>query len=61
LDVIIEKDGLIGDVKIVESINGAELQEKELLRVIRLLPKMIPAQVDDGQPIRSSIKIPVKF
>jgi hypothetical protein len=61
LNVTVGQDGAVDDVKIIETIAGAELQEKELIRVISMLPKMIPAQVDDGQPIRSSFKIPIKF
>lgn len=61
LKVIIGKDGTVEDIIIVESIEGAELQEKEAIRVMKMLPKMIPAQVDDGKPIRSSFQFPIKF
>lgn len=61
LNLIIDKDGRVEDVKIIETIPEAELQEIEAVRVIRMLPKFIPAQFDDGQPVRSSIKIPIKF
>jgi len=61
VNVTIGQDGAVDDIKVIETIDGAELQEKELVRVIKMLPKMIPAQVDDGQPIRSSFKIPIKF
>lgn len=61
LNVTIGTDGTVDDIKIIETIDGAKLQEQEALRVFKMLPKMIPAQVDDGQPIRSSFKFPIKF
>lgn len=61
LNVSIGKDGTVDDIKIIETIDGAQLQEQEAIRVLNMLPKMIPAQVDDGQPIRSSFRFPIKF
>ncbi|MBX2970566.1 MAG: hypothetical protein KF803_14445 [Cyclobacteriaceae bacterium] len=61
VNVIIGKEGTVDEIKILETIEGAEIQEQEIIRVLKMLPKMIPAQVDDGQPIRSSFKFPVKF
>lgn len=60
-EVTIGRDGIVDNVKILETIKGAELQERESVRVLKMLPKMIPAQVDDGQPIRSAFKMPLKF
>jgi TonB family protein len=61
LNVIIGKDGEVEKVKLIETIADAELQEFEAMRVIKLLPKFIPAQFDDGRPVRSSINIPINF
>lgn len=61
LNVTISREGIVDGIRIIESIDGAELQEKEVLRVINRLPKMIPAQIDEGQPIRSSFKVPINF
>jgi hypothetical protein len=61
LNVTIGKDGTVDDIKIIETIEGAQLQEQEVIRVFKMLPKMIPAQVDDGQLIRSSFKFPIRF
>lgn len=61
LNVVIGKDGLVDDIKVIETIEGAKNQEDEAIRVLKRLPKMIPAQVDDGLPIRSSFKFPIKF
>ncbi|MEQ8477549.1 energy transducer TonB [Fulvivirga sp.] len=61
LNAIIGKDGGIESVKIVKTIPNAEAQEIEALRVIKLLPKFIPAQIDDGQPVRSSLTVPFNF
>lgn len=54
-------DGKVESVQVLETLEGAQLQEKEAIRVIRMLPKMIPGQVDDGQPIRTSFVFPVSF
>jgi TonB family protein len=61
LNVFVGTDGTIEDVTVLETIAGAKDQEKEAIRVVKKLPKMIPAQVDDGQPIRSSFKFPINF
>ncbi|MEJ1240318.1 energy transducer TonB [Chryseolinea sp. T2] len=61
LNVVIGKDGVVDDIKVIETIAGAKNQEEEAIRVLKRLPKMIPAQVDDGQQIRSSFKFPIKF
>jgi hypothetical protein len=61
LNIVIGKDGLVDDIKVIETIEGAKNQEDEVIRVLKRLPKMIPAQVDDGQPIRSQFTFPIKF
>jgi hypothetical protein len=61
LNVFIGRDGKVEEIKVIETIEGAKEQEEEAIRVFKKLPKMIPAQVDDGQPIRSSFKFPIKF
>jgi hypothetical protein len=59
--VIIGKQGDIEDVKVIQTIPNAEKQELEAIRVIKSLPKLIPAQIDDNQPIRASFTIPFDF
>lgn len=61
LKVIIDSIGKVDNVEVVESIEGAQSQEKELIKIIKKLPKMIPAQVDDDQPIRSTFRVPINF
>jgi hypothetical protein len=61
LYVTIGTDGTVDDIKIIDTIDGAKLQEQEALRVFKMLPKMIPAQIDDEKPIRSSFRFPIKF
>jgi hypothetical protein len=61
LNVIVGKDGIVDEIKVIETIEGGKHQEDEAIRVFKRLPKMIPAQVDDGQPIRSQFTFPIKF
>jgi len=61
LNVIIGKGGNVEEVKVIQTIPNAEKQEDEAIRVIKSLPKFIPAQVDDGQPIRASLTVPFNF
>jgi hypothetical protein len=49
------------EVTIQETIAGAKNQEDEIIRVLKSLPKFIPAQVEDGAPVRCSHTIPVNF
>lgn len=55
---IIEKNGAISDVKVIRSIEP--LVDDEAVRVIRLMPKWIPAE-KDGKAVRSRFMLPVKF
>ena len=57
---LVEKDGSINKdcVKVTKSVN-VDL-DKEAIRVIKLLPKWIPA-TQNKMPIRHTMRIPVKF
>ena len=57
---IIEKDGMISDIQIVESSNVVEL-DREARRLVRSMPKHTPALNEKGQPIRSLKKLKVRF
>lgn len=61
LNVIIGNKGEVENIKIVETIPNATLQENEVIRVVKMLPKFIPGQFDDGHPVRLSFRLPVKF
>ena len=55
---IVEKDGSISDVKVIRSIEP--LVDDEAVRVIRSMPKWIPAE-KDGKAVRYRFMLPVKF
>ena len=55
---IVEKDGSISDVKVIRSIEP--LVDDEAVRVVRSMPKWIPAE-KDGKAVRSRSMLPVKF
>lgn len=54
----VKKDGTIADAKILKS--GGERFDKEALRVIKMMPKWIPGEVDN-KPVDSEFTIPVQF
>ena len=56
--VVIEKDGLISDIKVVKSLDPP--LDKEVIRVVSMMPKWNPGK-HDGQSVRVAYKIPVKF
>ena len=55
---IVEKDGSISDVKVIRSIES--LVDDEAVRVVRSMPKWIPAE-KDGKAVRYRSMLPVKF
>lgn len=58
LSFVIEKDGSIGNVKVINSVH-TEL-DREAIRVIKSMPKWEPATAND-KPIRSLYTIPINF
>lgn len=58
VDFVIEKDGSIGKVEILSG--GPQVFDDEVIRVIKNMPKWIPAQ-KDGKPVRSYFDIPIRF
>lgn len=56
---VIEKDGTLGDVNIVDS--PSDVLSREVLRVIILSPKKWTPGMQDGKNIRVSVHIPVHF
>ena len=56
---VVEKDGSIGEVKIVRSIDKD--LDREAVRVCKSLPKFIPARNANGDPIRVWYTCPVSF
>ena len=55
---IVEKDGSIGNVTVLRSIDP--LLDKEAVRVIESMPKWAPGR-KDGQPVRVKYTLPVRF
>ena len=55
---IVEKDGSISDVKVIRSIEP--LVDDEAVRVVRSMPKWIPAE-KDGKAVRSRFLLPVRI
>jgi protein TonB len=58
LEFVVEKDGSIGNVKIVAGVYP-EL-DQEAMRVVRLLPKWKPGK-QMGNPVRCFYQIPIRF
>lgn len=56
--MVVEKDGTLSNIKIIKSC-GKEF-DKETLRLIELMPKWVPGELN-GDAIRMSIYLPVKF
>lgn len=55
---IVEKDGSIGDVKVVKGIGGG--CDEEAVRVVKAMPKWKPGK-DKGKPVRVSYVMPFTF
>lgn len=55
---LIEKDGTIGDVKILKGIGYG--CDEEAVRVIRLMPKWIPGKME-GKVVRVYFTLPISF
>jgi len=58
---VVEKDGIVSDVKIVgKNINGYGLEE-EALRVVKLMPKWNPGKTLNGLPTAVKFTLPISF
>ena len=57
-EFIVNKDGSITDVKVVKSFHP--LCGREVLRVLRMMPRWT-AGIQDGEPCRTKVSIPVVF
>lgn len=55
---VIEKDGSIGDVQVIKGVTP--LLDKEALRVVKDMPKWIPAKVN-GKDVASWFNLPISF
>lgn len=59
VEFIIEKDGSIKEVNILES-TGDDLLDQEAIKVVKASPKWKPARIS-GEPVRSRVSIPIEF
>lgn len=55
---VVEKDGSVGEVKVVKSVDYN--LDKEAVRVCKILPKFTPGK-QNGQPVRVYYTMPVTF
>ncbi len=56
---VVEKDGKVGEVKVVRSVHPD--LDKEAIRVCKTLPKFNPGKDDNGEPVRVVYTLPVTF
>ncbi|MBC7861370.1 MAG: TonB family protein [Bacteroidia bacterium] len=57
---VIEKDGSVEKIEIQKGVAGFPEYDQEVIRIIKLLPKFVPAQIE-GKPVRCWFQIPVKY
>jgi protein TonB len=55
---VIEKDGSLGDIKILRGLGSGTEEEAE--RVLKSSPKWKPGSLN-GKPVRTQYNIPIKF
>ena len=58
LQFVVERDGSIGDIKVVKSVDP--YLDKEALRVVKTMPKWKPG-MQRGKPVRCRFTLPVRF
>ena len=58
ISFLIEKDGSISNIKVINSIGGG--CNEEAIRVVNMMPKWTPAK-QKGKPIRTQFQIPLYF
>ena len=59
--LLIDKEGNVEKVETISTLDNGELQEQEIIRILKILPKFIPAQVDDDKLVRSFLNVPINF
>ena len=58
VEFVVEKDGSINDVKVVQSVDP--LLDKEAVRVVKSMPSWIPGK-QNGKPVRVTYSVPIVF
>ncbi|WNB17896.1 energy transducer TonB family protein [Marivirga arenosa] len=61
VNVIIGTDGNVENTEVIKAMPNSDKQQAAVIKVIKSLPKFIPAQVDDDKLVRVSFVIPIKF
>lgn len=57
-EFIVNRDGSVTDVRVVQSLNAA--CDREALRVLRMMPRWMPG-IENDQPCRTKVCIPIVF
>ena len=58
--ITVNKRGVLEDISFIESNDSSGLFEKEVIRVLKKLPEMVPAQLN-GEFVNSSYSLPIIF
>lgn len=58
LNFVVEKDGSVSNIRVVESVN--EEMDNEAIRVVKKMPKWSPG-LQDGEKVKVHFNLPVKF
>lgn len=58
LDFVVNKDGTVGDVRVIKDIGGG--CGKESVRVVKAMPRWSPGEAN-GQPVKVRYTLPVRF
>lgn len=57
---IVEKNGKLGEIKILRGVSGGPGLDKEALRVVKKMPKWKPGR-QNGKKIRVQYNLPIKY
>ena len=55
----VEKDGRLTNIKVVRGLDP--FLDKEAIRIVRRMPRWIPARREDGKPIKVDFTISIRF
>ena len=58
---VVFEDGSIQQVSILRGINGNKSCEKEVMRLIKRMPKWIPGKNELGRTIKARVRMPIVF
>lgn len=57
---IVEKNGKLGEIKILRGVSGGPGLDKEALRVVKKMPKWKPGK-QNGKKVRVQYNLPIKY